>query len=150
MQKILLIEYHRNLSTGFIIEPKLCRQNDLLAFFVEKGKNSEDRKITKRNYIGSWTYSNWTGSKCLKNIKKAKKRALNTRNGWAIRNYIDHTLKNENDLNWNDSKSFFYDIYDSLNFLLLSRKCFILEIYIKKSKIKVYLQEKKETVKYFV
>ncbi|MGN8971948.1 hypothetical protein ACTND0_10540, partial [Lactobacillus amylovorus] len=49
MQKILLIEYHRNLSTGFIIEPKLCRQNDLLAFFVEKGKNSEDRKITKRN-----------------------------------------------------------------------------------------------------
>ena len=90
------------------------------------------------------------GSKCLKNIKKAKKRALNTRNGWAIRNYIDHTLKNENDLNWNDSKSFFYDIYGSLNFLLLSRKCFILEIYIKKSKIKVYLQEKKETVKYFV
>ena len=32
----------------------------------------------------------------------------------------------------------------------ISRKCFILEIYIKKSKIKVYLQEKKETVKYFV
>ena len=43
-------------------------------------------------------------------------------------------FKNENDLNWNDSKSFFYDIYDSLNFLLLSRKCFILEITLKNQK----------------
>ena len=34
MQKILLIEYHRNLSTGFIIEPFLLRYVINLVFKI--------------------------------------------------------------------------------------------------------------------
>ena len=39
--------------------------------------------------------------------KESKEKGVEHTQWWAIRNYIDHTLKNENDLNWNDSKSFF-------------------------------------------
>jgi hypothetical protein len=34
MQKILLIEYHRNLSTGFIIEPKKIASASAEAIFL--------------------------------------------------------------------------------------------------------------------
>lgn len=57
MQKILLIEYHRNLSTGFIIEPFLSNKSNVIR-----------RRATQISVAFSFIFQYLNIAKCVKHI----------------------------------------------------------------------------------